>query len=154
MEWSFKVRSNPIEVSKKLQSSFGTVDSLVFNMNRNKNDSMTFRLRKRILYAWYMKYQNWTVANGKLLKRDDDNNTNVEISFNQHFLIQAIIFLHLFLGFGLLIGIISGINTNSYMYIPMFILLVIGGILWFSMQRKFKKDVQNFKSLISDVLEL
>lgn len=153
MEWSFKVGSNPREVSKKLQSSFGTVDSLVFNMDSNKNDSMTFKLRKRILYAWYMKYQNWTVANGKLLKRDADN-TNVEISFNQHFLIQAIIFLHLFLGFGLLIGIVSGINTNPYMYIPMFILLFIGAVLWFSMQRKFKKDVQNFKSLISDVLEL
>ncbi len=152
MEWSFKVGSNPTEVSKKLQSSFGTVDGLVFNMN--KNNSMTFRLRKRILYAWYAKYQNWTVANGKLLKRDTDNNTNVEISFNQHFLIQAIIFLHLFLGLGLLIGIISGINTNSYMYIPMVILLFIGAVLWFSMKRKFKKDVQNFKALISDVLEL
>jgi hypothetical protein len=101
-----------------------------------------------------MAFQNWTIVNGELLKIDTENKTNVEISFNHHFLIRLIIFTHIFLGLGLLIAIISGINSNASMYILGGILLALGIILWIAIQRKFEKDIQKYKSLISEILVL
>lgn len=57
--WNFKVKSNPQEISKKLDSALGSVDGLVFNMNHDKNDSVTFKVRKRILYAYQITSNFW-----------------------------------------------------------------------------------------------
>lgn len=109
-------------------------------------------MRKRVFYAWYMIYHNWTVVNGKLLKTDTENNTNVEISFTQHFLITWILGTHLFLGLCLLIAIFSGISSSAAMFIPGALLLVVGILLWITIEKKFEKDIQKYKSLISEVL--
>lgn len=150
--WKFKVKSNPNETSEKLKSALKSVDGFVFNVNRDNNNSVTFKVRKRILYAWYMVFQNWTIVNGKLLKMDTEDKTDVEISFDQHFLIKLIVSIHLLLGLGLLVAIISGINSSAYMYIIGGILLALGIILWIGVQKKFEKDTQKYKTLISQIL--
>lgn len=150
--WKFKVKSNPNDTSEKLKSALKSVDGFVFNINRDNNNSVTFKVRKRILYAWYMVFQNWTIVNGKLLKVDTEDKTDVEISFDQHFLIKLIVSIHLLLGLGLLVAIISGINSSAYMYIIGGILLALGIILWIGVQKKFEKDTQKYKTLISQIL--
>ncbi|WP_245799960.1 DUF423 domain-containing protein [Zobellia uliginosa] len=150
--WNFKVKNNPNEISTKLESALTPV-GFVFNTNRDENNSITFKVRKRILYAWYMVFQNWTIVNGKLLKTDTENKTDVEISFNQHFLIKLIVFTHIFLVLGLLIAIIAGINSSPSIYMFGAIVLALGIALWIGVQKKFEKDIQKYKTLISEILE-
>jgi len=152
--WQFRLESNPAEISKKLVAKLGSNSGFVFSLDDTKNNSMTFRIRKRILYAWYWAFQNWTIINGRLLKTDIDSATNVEISFSQHILIRLILCTHIVLGLGLLIAIVSGIMSRTPLYIVGGILLALGILLWVSMQLKFEKDIQNYKSLISEILGL
>jgi hypothetical protein len=151
--WNFKTESNPTDISKKLESKLGLDNGFVFSVDNDEKKSITFKIRKQILYGWYWAYQNWTIINGKLLKIDTEDNTNVEISFNQHFLIRLIMFTHIFLGLGLLIAIISGISNSNSLYIFGGIILVLGVFLWVALQRKFEKDTQKYKTLISEILE-
>ena len=151
--WNFKTESNPTDISKKLESKLGLDNGFVFSVDNDEKKSITFKIRKQILYGWYWAYQNWTIINGKLLKIDTEDKTNVEISFNQHFLIKLIMFTHIFLGLGLLIGIISGISNSNSLYIFGGIILVLGVFLWVALQRKFEKDTQKYKTLISEILE-
>ena len=151
--WNFKTESNPTDISKKLESKLGLDNGFVFSVNNDEKKSITFKIRKQILYGWYWAYQNWTIINGKLLKIDTEDNTNVEISFNQHFLIRLIMFTHIFLGLGLLIAIISGISNSNSLYIFGGIILVLGVFLWVALQRKFERDTQKYKTLISEILE-
>ncbi|WP_430971823.1 hypothetical protein [Sunxiuqinia rutila] len=151
--WNFRVNSSPNEISKKLESALGTVNGFVFNLNQEKNNSISFRVRKRVLYVWYMAFQNWTIINGELLKTDTENKTDVVIVFNQHLLIRLIVFTHIFLGLFFLITIISGISSNASLYIVGGILLAIGTVLWVAVQNKFRKDIQKYKILISGILE-
>jgi peptidoglycan/LPS O-acetylase OafA/YrhL len=62
-------------------------------------------------------------------------------------------FTHIFLGLGLLIAIISGISNSNSLYIFGGIILVLGVFLWVALQRKFEKDTQKYKTLISGILE-
>ncbi|WP_179336101.1 DUF423 domain-containing protein [Winogradskyella costae] len=151
--WNFKTESNPTDISKKLESKLGSDNGFVFSVDSDKNNSITFKIRKRILYAWHLAYQNWTIINGKLLNIDAENKTNVEVSFTQHFLIRLIVITHLFLGLGALIAVFSGINSSPSMYIFGGILLAIGIALWIAVQKKFEKDIQKYKTLISGILE-
>lgn len=151
--WNFDIIGNPKEISEKLESALGSVDRFVFNINRDKNNSVTFKVRKRILYVWYMYFHNWTIVNGKLLKTNTENKTNVEISFTQHWFIILIIYTQMFLGLGLLIPIILGISSSTSLYIPGGILLAIGIVLRIAVQKKFRKDIQKYKALISEILK-
>ncbi|MGB3149251.1 MAG: DUF423 domain-containing protein [Maribacter sp.] len=152
-KWNFKIKNSPKENSQKLKSALETVNGLVFNLGYDKNNAVTFKMRKRVLYAWYWMFQNWTTVSGKLLKMNSRNKTNVEIYFNQHLLIRLIVFTNMFLGLALLIAIITGISKGMYMFIFSGILLVLGIILWIALQKKFEKDIQNYKTLISKILE-
>lgn len=151
--WSFNAESNPTDISKKLESKLGSDNGFVFSVDNDTKKSITFKIRKQILYGWYWAYQNWTIINGKLLKIDTEDKTHVEIYFNQHFLIRLIMFTHIFLGLGLLIAIISGISNSNSLYIFGGIILVLGVFLWVTLQRKFEKDTQKYKTLISEILE-
>ncbi|EAQ99744.1 DUF423 domain-containing protein [Maribacter sp. HTCC2170] len=151
--WNFIVKSNPKEISKKLESALGSVDGFVYDMDYDKNNSVTFKVRKRILYIWYMFFDNWTIVNGKLLKTDPENETHVEISFTQHFLTSMVIYSHMFLGLGLLVAILLGVSNNASYILIGGVLLTIGIVLWIAVQKKFEKDVQKYKSLISKILE-
>ncbi len=152
--WRFKLTRSPIEISEKLESELKTIGGFVFNMNHENNKSVTFKMRKRILYAWYMAFQNWTVVKGELLNNDKENETNVKITFNQHFFIRLIIYTHIILVLGFLIAIISGINVNTSMYILAGTLVILGIVLWLAIQRKFEKDIQKYKSLMTEIFEI
>ena len=147
--WNFKVKSNPQESIKKLNSAFGSADGFVFKMDHDKNDSVTFKVRKRSLnYLAYIR-ENQIVVNGKILKTDTENETNLEISFSQHFL--TILYVSIFVSLGLL-AIILGRSSNAAMYLFGGILLAIGIALWIDVQKNSKKDIQKYKTLISEIL--
>ncbi len=152
--WRFILKSSPKEISEKLESELKSIGGFVFDIDFEKNKSVTFKIRKRILYAWYMAFQNWTVVKGNLLKNDTENKTNVEITFKQHFLIKLIIYTHIFLLLSFLIAIISGINFNVIMYILAGTILALGIVLWIAIQRKFDKDRQKYKSLLTHIFEI
>ncbi len=151
--WNFKLKSNPNEISQNLESALKSVDGLVFNMTRDKKNSITFQMRKRIQYAWYLIYINSINVNGKLSKTDTENETKVEILFSQHFLWKLVIYTHVFMGLGFLIAIFSGSSSSSSMYILGGILIGLGIVLWIAVQKKFEKDTQKYKALISEILE-
>ena len=149
--WNFKVKSNPQEIIKKLDSTLGSVDGFVFNINHDKNDSVIFNVRKRILYPDQILHRNRIIVKGKMLKTDTKNKTDVEISFTQPFVITLILFILLGLG---LFAIILGISSSASTYIPGGILLALGIVFWIAVQKKFVMDIQKYKTLISEILEL
>ncbi len=144
--WNFKVKSNPQEIIKKLDDALGSVKGFVLKMDNDRNDSLTFKLRKRAIT--YMRY-NQIIVNGKILKTDTKNETDLKVSFSQHFI--TILHVSFFLSLGL-IAIILGISSSAAMYIFGGISLVIGIALWIDAQKNFKKDIQKYKTLISEVL--
>jgi hypothetical protein len=152
--WSFKLKNSPKEISEKLESELKSIGGFVFNTNHEKNNSVTFRVHKRILYAWYLAFHNWTIVNGEMLKNETEEKTKVEITFNQHFLIKLIIITHLVLILAFLIAVFSGMTANASTYILGGTLLAIGIILWVAIKRKFQKDIQKYKLLITEIFGL
>ncbi len=149
--WKFKVKSNSQEIIKKLDSAFGSVDTLFYKVKNNKNGLVAFKVRKRVQDANAALHDNQTILNGKMLKTDVENETNDEISFTQHFL--RILYLSIYLVPGL-IAIILGIGRSATIFIIAGILLAIGIALWMQARNKFEKDIQKYKTLISEILEL
>lgn len=152
-KWIFKVNSNVQDVSKKLRDSFGSAKGFVFNLDKDDDDSFLFKIHKQGLYAFHLMFINKIIANGTILKTDTNNESIIEISFKQYFLWKLIIFTHIILGFGFLAMLFLKINGNAFIAVFGFLLLAVGIILWITAQRKFKKDVQEYKSLISGILE-
>lgn len=152
--WNIIVKSNPNEISKKLRSALDSVNGFDFKMDHDKNDAVTFKVRKRILYAWYLLFLNSIVVNGKLSKTATKNETDVEISFSQHFLWKLVIFTDMSLGLGFLIVLISGKNSSPSMYLIGTIILAIGVLLWIRVQHKYERNIQEYKTLISEILEV
>lgn len=153
-EWSFKLKRSPIKISEKLDFELKSIGGFVFNINHEINESVTFKIRKRILYAWYLAFQNWTVVKGELMNNNTENETDVKITFNQHFFIRLIIFTHIILVFGFLIALILGNYGNTSMYILVGALIVLGIVLWLTIQRKFEKDIQKYKLLMTEIFEI
>ncbi|WP_291865070.1 DUF423 domain-containing protein [Maribacter sp.] len=153
-KWNLKVKSNPQEISQNLESALKSVDGLVFNMNHDKKKSIKFKMRKRIQYAWYLIYINSIIVNGKLSKTDVENETDVKILFSQHFLWKLVIFTHILLGLGFLITIISGKSSSTSTYLLGAGILALGVLLWIMVQKKYEKNVQEYKTLISKILEI
>jgi hypothetical protein len=152
-KWNFKVKSNVQDIIKKLNDSLGSVDGFVFNIDRDKKDSVRFKVHKRGLYAFYLMFVNKIIVTGTILKTATENEAKIEISFTQYFLWKLIIVTHLFLGLGFLTAIILKLSSSDSMYIFGGILLALGIVLWLTVQNKFKKDVQEYKTLISGILE-
>jgi hypothetical protein len=147
--WNFKVKSNPQEIIKKLDTALGSVNGFVFKMDHDKNDSVIFKVRKRDVYLYH--FHNNIIARGKAIETGIKNESNVEISFNQHFSIILYVSIYLVLG---LLGIISGIIYSTYMFIFGGILFVIGIAVLIDFQKRFEKNIQKYKALISEILEL
>ncbi|WP_044402195.1 hypothetical protein [Lacinutrix sp. Hel_I_90] len=152
-KWNFKSKSNPKVISKRLEAAVGPVNGFVFNMNHEKNNFITFKMRKRILYAWYLFFLNSIVVHGKLSQTDIENETDVEISFNQHFLWKLVIVTNIIAGFSILIAVFSRENSSVYMYLIGAILLAIGLLLWIRVQKKYERNIQEYQILISEILE-
>lgn len=149
--WNFKAKNKPEELGRKLESALESIDGFVFSMDQNKNGSITFKMRKRILYAWYWIFINSIVVNGELFTSDTENETDVEISFTRHFLVSIIIYTHLLLGIGMLLVIFTGVMINPALSFVGVIFLTIGIVLWIGSERKFEKDIQKYKTLISEI---
>ena len=146
--WKLKVKNSPQEISESLKS----IDGLVFNSHPDTQNSIKFEMRKRILYAWYLIYDNSIVVNGKLSKTDNENTTDIDILFNQHALWKLVIFLHFFLGMGFLIALIVRKGDNVFTYLLGLIILALGIVLWVKVQKKYKRNIQEYKTLISKTL--
>lgn len=151
--WNFQVKNSPKEISEKLQSSLGNANKFVLNLNNDRINPVKFKIRKRLLLAFEINVQNNIIVNGKFLKAASKKGTNVEISFNQHPLAKLLLFGYIILGVGLLAGIILELNNNSTLYITTGVLLIIGFLLAIQLKKNFDKNVQEYKKLISEILE-
>jgi len=143
--WNFKLKKRPKEVIEELTSELNSIGGFSFN----KKSTNTFNFRKRILYPWYYAFQNWTVVNGELVENNDENITEVKISFKQHFLIILIILTHLILGFGLILGLLLATRNEPLNYILGGLIIAFGIIIWITATRKFKNDSDKYKVLIT-----
>ncbi len=150
--WNLKIKNNPQDVSNNLEAAFRSIDGLLFDINRGEKNSIKFKMRKRILYAWYLPYVNSIIVNGKLSSTDNKNGTNIEILFNQHFLWKLLIFIHIFLGLGFLTALILDKSSNAYSYVFGAIILGLGIFLWVKVQKKYERNIQEYKTLISKTL--
>lgn len=115
------------------------------------SNSITFDLRKRVIYPSQILLRNRIIVKGKLLKTTTKNETDAEISFTQHFLITFNILL--FLGLGLF-AITLGIVKDTSMYLSGGVLLAIGVLFWLAAKKKLKQDSKKYRELISKVLAL
>lgn len=151
--WKFNVQNDPNEISRKLDSSLGRTNRFVFKIDSNKKDLVKFKLRKRMLLAFEINSQNNLIVNGKIYKANPENYTNVEISFKLHPLSKLLLYGHIFLGVGLLAGMVLEYSTNSYMFIMGGIILATGVLFGLHLQKEFNKQVQDYKALFSKILE-
>lgn len=151
--WNLKAKSNPEEISHILESALKPVDGLVFRINNDDGKVIKFKIRKRIRYAWYLMYSNNVIVNGKLSKTEIENETNIEILFSQHLLWKLVIITHVFLVLGLLIAITLGKISSTSTYLFGVVILVIGIFLWIMAQKKYKRNIQEYQILISNILK-
>lgn len=153
-EWNLKVTSNVQEIIKKLNSTLGSVDGFDLNVDDAKKNSATFKLRKRGLYAFQTIFLNRIVVNGTVYKASAENESDVKISFTQDFLAKLILLGYIISGLALsLIAIISGIESNIYMLLAGAFVLILGVAFWFDVKRRFEKNIQKYKTLISEILD-
>lgn len=150
-KWNFNIKGNVHEISMRLESRLASADGFVFNLNSEHN-SASFKLHKRGLYAFYLIFLNKIIVNGKILETATENETNLEISFKQYFLWKLIVGIHSLLGLALLLAIILKAGNSLFMYLLVGIVLSMGIILWVTVQNKFKKEVQEYKILITEIL--
>jgi len=150
--WNLKVKRDSQEIIKKLNSSFGSVNGFVFNVENDTKDSVKIKVRKRILYGFQTVLRNHIIVNGKITRLNTENETDVEISFNQHFLNTLEVFIFLVIG---LLAIIFGItNSNATIYIFGGIFLVVGITYLIWVKKEFVRNVQEYKTLFTKILEL
>ncbi|WPY97664.1 DUF423 domain-containing protein [Christiangramia sp. OXR-203] len=152
--WEFRMESTPSMISEKLDSSLESFNGFVFNIKNDKKNLISFKIRKRLQYAWYIIYHNNIIVNGRLGGTETKNATKVEITFKQHFLWKLVIFTHLVLGSGFIIALIANNNTNIAIYSFAAALIAIGIFLWSKLQKKYNRNVQEYKNLISEILDL
>ena len=147
-KWNLKVKGSAQDVFEKLDSALGSVDGFIFNKDHDNKDSVVFNVRKPIKYPDQILHRNRVVVNGKILKSDIENESDVEITFTQHLIMTLTIFSVFIPG---LFAILFVIYSGTYM--PGLILLAVGIVLWMALRKKFEKDIQKYKTLISEILE-
>jgi hypothetical protein len=147
--WNFKVKSNSQEITKKLNSAFGSVNGFVLDVE-NDNNSVRFKVRKRILYAFQTLLRNHIIAKGKITHTE--NETEVKISFSQHFLNTLEVSIFLILG---LVSIIFGlISSNVTASILGGIFLGFGILFLIFTRSQYTRNVQEYKTLFTEILDL
>lgn len=151
-KWDFKIKNKPKNVVKKIEAALNSSNSLVFNISHNKNKSIRFKMRKRILYPWYLFYINSIIVNGKFSKTETENESKVEIYFKQHYLWVLVIYTNIIIGLAFLLAVITQNNSSIYMYLTGTLILAIGIFLVFRIQKKYEKNIQEYKTLISEIL--
>ena len=152
--WRFQLENSPKQINDKLQSGLNGHGGFVLTTNLEGDGAMTFSVRKRIFYAWYLAFQNWTVAKGAVLKNGPKNKTTVDISFNQHLFIRLIILTHSAVFLGFIAAILAKAPMHDFIYVVVAAMLTAAIVLGVAIQRKFERDVQKFKTLLMHIFEL
>ena len=151
--WNFVVKSNPKAISKKLESTFKDVNGFALDLNHDKNDSVTFKIHKRALETFGIGFRNNINVNGKIKKPNVENKVKVEIYFRQHLIMRVAMFVDLLFGLGIIALMIVKSN-NYYILIVGGILLILGLLVWLEIQKIFKRNVHDYKKLISEMLQI
>jgi hypothetical protein len=150
--WNFKVKSNPQEIIKKLETSLGSLNGFVFNVENKNIDLVKIKVRKRVLYGFQTVLRNHIIVNGKITKLNTENEANVEISFNQHFLNISEVSILLVLSLLAIIFGVKGGNATIYILGGIFLAVGITMLIW--VKKEFARNVQEYKTLFSEILEL
>ena len=152
-KWNIKVAKKPKEIIDNLKASFGSGNSFVFNFDEIKNNSIKFDIRKRAHHMFQISDGNIISANGLILKEDSSNETNIEVSFAQHFFTKLWIAIYIPLCIGWII-FLQKMTNNTYLLIVGYLLFLIVGILyWLETKKKFKQNIKKYKTLLSEVFE-
>ena len=152
-DWNFQVKNSPKEISEKLEFALGGANKFVLNMNYDKIKPAKFKIRKRLLLPFEINTQNNIIVKGEISKNHTGNKTDVEVSFTQHPLSKLLMYGHIILGLGFLAAIILEYSNNTYTYLIAGILIAIGVLLGIHLKKNFDKNVQEYKKLISEILE-
>ncbi len=143
---SFSKNGEPKKIVSKLKAGTGFMFSTT-----QEADTVLFKLRNRIQFAEQILHRNKVVVKGKVSKKAESNDSKVEITFHQHFLMSLTIIV--FFSLSILL-ILIGLLGSPGMWIISGVFFVIGVILWIGIGQKFGKDIKQYKSLISDILEI
>lgn len=149
---SLKVNANPITIIKSLKSSLKPINDFSFNIESENNSVINFKIRKRIMYAWYLIFQNNLIVDGKLLNSSSANETEVQLSFHQHIFLKIFIGIHILLGIGLLAVLFSGKIEGISGYLLGLGVFVAEIFLFIYLRKKNERHIQEYKNLISDIL--
>lgn len=147
--WNFKVQGSPQEIIEKLESALRSADGFVFSVD---NDSKLFNFRKRVKFPDQILHRNRVVAKGKILSTTAGNETDLEISFAQHFFMKMTVFSVIIFWISL-IALIPRISSGITLYIIEGVAIAVGVLLLIALQKKFKRDIQKYKTLISEILQ-
>lgn len=150
--WNFDTKYKPKAIIEKLRKEFNPTREFLFE-EMNYNNEISFKVRKRIMYGWYMAFHNWTIANGTISQDESSAKTNVSIVFKQHFFIWLIVATHSFLGIALLVAVFSSAINEISTYLIGSVIICLGIVLWIVVHKKFKKDVGTYKGLINSILK-
>jgi len=150
-KWNFKVKGSPLEVVRKLETALESFGGFIFKINQNKNDITTFNFRKPVKYPDQILHRNRTIVKGKVIKTADKNETKLEITFSQHFFMILTVLSVVLLGLVLMV-IIPTISDGMTMFILEGVVIALGAVLWIAIRKKFERDIQKHKTLISEIL--
>lgn len=148
-KWSFISKQKPEQAIENLKSAIQLINGISFSIERKNKDSIGFSFRKRILDGEKILHINSVIVKGTLSKTDKENESSAQFIFKEHPLVTFTNYII----YGLpILGIIAGIIKNPMLFIPAGIILVLIILIWVWMNSKFKKYVEEYKSLISDSL--
>lgn len=150
-KWNFIAKNSPLEIISKLEKTIGLTNGFVLKITPVENDSIQFSMRKRIKYGEQILHRNIVIVLGRVYKTDEENKSNVTNTFSQHFLMTFTLAVTLGVG---LIAAISGIIVSDSMYLPGGTIIAVLFLLLVIALKKFEKDIQEYKTLISQILEI
>ena len=148
---SFKINKEPQQIIEQLKSEISKSGTFTLNIKEEKNEILSFNLRKRIQFGEQILHRNLVIVKGGISRIDKENCSEVDISFKQNPLV--IISKIILFGLGL-ISILTGFLSSTSFIIPGIILLAIGFILWFSLNKSFKDNSEKYRVLLSELLEI
>lgn len=149
--WSFKIKKEPQQIIEQLKSNISTNGTFVLNIEGKENEILSFDLRKRIQFGEQILHRNLVIVTGEVYRIDKENCSKVEIVFKQNLLV--IISKIILFGLGL-ISILTGLFSSTSFIIPGIILLAIGFVLWLLMNKRFKDNSEEYRGLLSELLEI
>ncbi|PKP51939.1 MAG: hypothetical protein CVT92_11155 [Bacteroidetes bacterium HGW-Bacteroidetes-1] len=148
---SFKINKEPQQIIEQLKSEISKSGTFTLNIKEEENEILSFNLRKRIQFGEQILHRNLVIVKGEISRIDRENCSKVDISFKQNPLV--IISKIILFGLGL-ISILTGFLSSTSFIIPGIILLAIGFILWFSLNKSFKDNSEKYRVLLSELLEI